>query len=716
MYTVDQLERELDQSNFPMERYRPIEKLGPTRSGGGALGSYLCFDEFLEEEVVVKKLGILDMDQLVEFQREATILCRLRSKSLAQVVDFGATADGATYIVYEYQTGTGLFDYLCGGETACNTIPAMVLSPALAYRVFIPVAEALSGMHSQGILHRDIKSSNILIRNLEAQDSAVYLLDAGSGRVRHATEQALSFEGRTVTGDPHYLAPEQLLIQQYDARSEIFAFGCTFFEALTGKTPFYGPDALSHLARRISPSLTQVAGSLTFNYRLEAFVRKCLEKNPDARYKSMQDALYALRDLVKNKVSFENSGDSKAPPADSSAQSTIERAKARRAKFKSTGNKLKLLAPDEERLVSESDLAEAGSKINEKEPTPAAAITKVETVSRSSRTTNTGTSSNAISTTNQDTINGGITETSNPKFKGKLHTYVASLRQLLSPIATPRDRLLAIAIFTVTLVCGLLAASYIEFLSAPRLEEHGIVYAYEPATINRPGQITLGVEAFHPGVTYIQDGRERGILEKHHIVIESPEENLPFLESGQGFSNELHDTTLFERDSLNLNSLNSRSEEEEFIESDLRIGETWSARFRQQNGIRYLESVANGSAVLINPEMQDVHRTISHMYRALIAQARNPGSAMNFVTRDWAAADYNSSVALKPPPHAIPIPRLFPANDIKLKSLNNTCEVLLRTPKWMTAVGYLSVKLRIENEGWRIEEIAPATHAEWEQL
>lgn len=738
MYTAEQLERELDQTNFPMDRYKPIEKLGAIPGKDGALGSYLCYDEFLEEEVVVKKLGVLDIEQLIPFQREATILCRLRSKTLAQVLDFGATADGGVYVVYEYQAGTGLYDYLCGGETAGNTKPALVLSPALAYRVFIPIAEALSAMHSQGLLHRDIKSSNIRLRNLEAQDAAVYLLDAGSGRVRHATAQAISFEGRTATGDPHYLAPEQLLFQQYDARTEIFAFGCAFFEALTGRPPFHGPEALSHLARRSAPSLTQVAGSVTFNYRLEAFARKCLEKNADARYKSMQEVLYALRELVKNKVAFELSSDTQPQPASADAQSAADRAKARRAKFKSTGNKLKLMAPDDERLDSgpalptadtDSQAKNGAAPLAEKQLGPklkvgggaqngevAVSATSPAPTPSSGTSAAGNSTSTSHATQSTSTTNGGIAQVSKPNLKNRLRTYVASLRPIAAWSATSRQGLIAAVIVTGSTLCGWLTFSYLEYLTATRFEEDGIIYGYEPATSDHPGQLTLGVEVFQPGVTLIQDGQERGLLEKHHIVIESPAENLPFIESGRGSSNELNDTTLFERDSVNLNSMNSRSEAEEVIESDLRLGESWTTRFRKQNGVRYLESVRNGSAILINPEMQDVHRTISQMYRSLVAQARNPGNAYSYVTRDWAASTFDSRVTLNSPPHAMPIPRMFPAKDIKLKSFNNVCEVLLRAPAWMTSVGFLRVKLGVENEGWRITEIEPATQAEWQQI
>lgn len=734
MYTAEQLERELNQTNFPMERYKPIEKLG----GSAVSSSYLCYDEFLEDEVVVKKLGILEFDELIPFQREATALCRIRNKSLAQVVDFGATTEGAVYLVYEYQTGSSLKVHLRGKDGSLTTEHSLPLSPELAYRAFIPVAEALAAMHSQGILHRDIKASNILMRNLEAQDSAIYLIDAGSGRVSHATAQQISYEGRTVTGDPNYLAPEQLLSQQYDARSEIFAFGCVFFEALTGRTPFSGDDALPHLARRSPPSLSQVSDGLTYNYRIEGFVRRCLERNPDARYKSMQEVLYALKDLVKNKVSIDKKAETGMSGNVTNAEPEKERARARRAKFKSTGNKLKLLVPDEEQLNSEAPVsaapkdshpkdeeATAGETVDvlEKKQDHVSLIQSSEPPVDSQKPGASGiqNTTNSSKSPTKATGGSGTISTQVDSEENKFKVFIASIQQMATWVTTTRQGLIALVIVSTTIVCGWLTFSYVEYLVAPRSEEEGLVYAYEPATNSHPGQLTLGVETGRPALSYLTDGKPLGLLEKHHIVIESPADNLPEIESGPGFSNELHDTTLFDRDSLNLSSMRSERdrEEEEESESDVRIGETWRVKIRTQNGTRYLESVKNGSAYLINPEMQDVHMAITKMYRALIAQSHYQDKRDNqyaYINPDWAASDFNTSVTLRPPPRPMARPILFPAEDIKLKSFDGHCEVLIRAPGWMTGVGFLDVTLRVERDGWRIMDIAPATQAEWEEL
>lgn len=731
MYTAEQLERELNQTNFPMERYKPIEKLG----GSAVSDSYLCYDEFLEEEVVVKKLGVLEFDELIHFQREATALCRIRNKNLAQVVDFGATADGAVYLVYEYHAGISIKLHLRGSGSEANAEQSLVLSPELAYRAFIPVAEAIAAMHSQGILHRDIKASNILLRNLEAQDSAVFLIDSGSGIVRHATAQQISFEGRTVTGDPNYLAPEQLLLQQYDARSEIFALGCVFFEALTGRTPFSGDDVLSHLARRSPPSLSQVSDGLTYNYKIEGFVRRCLERNPDARYKSMQEVLHALKDLVKNKVSIDRHYEANSSSSGMSfAEAERERARTRRANFKSTGNKLKLLAPDDERLDTNSprnQLTNSSQPPEQAETTPGKPSELIEKKQeRVSKIADSVTpprvhvvETSVLKQTpavrnspNTATVSSGTKSTPSDNESKDFRSYVARARQMASWVTTTRQGMIALVIVSTTIVCGWLTFSYVEYLVAPRSEEDGLVYAYQPATKSKPGQLTLGVETTRPGITYLSNGKPRGLLEKHHIVIESPSENLPYIESGPGFANELHDTTLFDRDSLNLTSMRSGRDPEEESESDLRLGETWRVKIRTQNGTRFLESVKNGSAYLINPELQDIHIVITKMYRALIAQSRNHDNQYAYINPEWAASNFNTSVRLTPPPLPMARPFLFPAQDIKLKNFDSHCEVLLKAPSWMTGVGFLDVTLRVERDGWKIMDIAPATQAEWDQL
>jgi hypothetical protein len=525
-----------------------------------------------------------------------------------------------------------------------------------------------------------------------------------------------------VTGDPNYLAPEQLLSQQYDARSEIFAFGCVFFEALTGRTPFSGDDALSHLARRSPPSLSQVSDGLTYNYRIEGFVRRCLERNPEARYGSMQEVLYALKDLVKNKVSIDKADESIKFGEVTNVKVEKERAGARRAKFKSTGNKLKLIVPDQERINSEAqesdgepgktvDMLEKKQDIVSLKPSSAPAAGSKTAVASGGKQT----SKNAAPASLKFTGGGGTPARAFDNERRGLRAYIASIRQMAAWVTTTRQGLIALIIVSTTVVCGWLSVNYVEYLVAPRSEEEGLVYAYEPATKSQPGQLTLGVETMRPGITYLIDGKPRGLLEKHHIVIESPAENLPFIDSEPGFSNELHDTTLFDRDNLNLSSMRSGSDGEE-SESDLRIGENWRVKVRTQNGTRYLESVKNGSAYLINPELQDIHITITKMYRALIAQSGNRGNQYAYVNQEWAASDFNTSVTLQPPPRPMARPALFPAQDIKLKSFDGHCELLLKVPGWMTGVGFLDVTLRVERDGWKVMNIAPATQADWDQL
>src|SRR6185369_14741890 len=129
----------LDPKTFPLHRYKPIEKLGHGESGR----AFLCFDQFMEQDVVVKTMGEVELHKLIEFQRDATLLCRLNHKGLAQVLDFGCTASGSAYIVSEYNLGVSLNQYM----SAAGPLPI-----DLALKTFIVITDALAQMHVHGIL------------------------------------------------------------------------------------------------------------------------------------------------------------------------------------------------------------------------------------------------------------------------------------------------------------------------------------------------------------------------------------------------------------------------------------------------------------------------------------------------------------------------------------------------------------------------------------
>jgi serine/threonine protein kinase len=772
MYTAEPLERELDQSVFPLERYKPIERLGDSQA-------FLCFDEFMEEEVVVKTLGTIELDQLIHFQREATLLCKMRAKSIAQVLDFGATACGAIYIVSEYQPGVTLYKYINGDQSAGpqsssshqssqQLSTAMTLSPELAYRTFIPVAEALVQMHSAGVLHRDIRSSNILVRNLEAQDCAVYLIDVGTGRAKYATMQSTAFEGRTITGDPNYMAPEQVNSQQYDARSEIFAFGCAFFEALTGRTPFNGPEALSHLIRRTPPSLTQVSEGLSYNHKLETFVRKCLEKNADARFKSMLEVVYALKDLVKNKVSVEPvvEGSNRFGRPKGETDSKAQARRARRAQNARSANDSESESlPESEHDAVRSEVVAAGSdkvpEATDSEPVEADGASSnlkadgekqekhVEAEHSepvSTEQTNVAASPDTVSNTSSQrasvqtpqrhgsrvklvanqapnskqaqtpvkadenqaasaaikTPGAVVVEISPWSFNEWIRECIANARAMIMWCTTTKQGMLSALLVVVLITCGWLTFSYMNYLLAPRVEQEGVIYAYSPATDSQEGLVELGV------------GSTNGYSELIPITIEHPSDNLPVTVGGDGWSHDLHESNIFENEKLDLGQMQSTAPAKP-LDSDSRIGETWKFVCRKQSGRMFLENVKTGETSNIQRDLQDIHLTISRMFKSLYIADAEPEDISDWVSNEWAANDFFCDVDLNRPRGTAPVPDLFPSRDMKLVRFDNDCVIMLRAPNW-SPTGYLTVTLRIQSDNtWHVTRLSNCSKRAWDR-
>ncbi|MBX9693641.1 MAG: serine/threonine protein kinase, partial [Cyanobacteria bacterium] len=159
-----------------------------------------------------------------------------------------------------------------------------------AVQIFIQVADALGHGHKEGIFHRDIKASNVLVMSDGEGNCKVQIIDFGVAAMIGDGRQTHSFQGRTLVGTPKYMPPDQVS-GVYDARSEIYSFGCLMYELLTGRTPFDSDDMLELLTKHANepvPSFDEVCDhSQTLPAELEALVMKCLEKNPAERFQDM---------------------------------------------------------------------------------------------------------------------------------------------------------------------------------------------------------------------------------------------------------------------------------------------------------------------------------------------------------------------------------------------------------------------------------------------
>ena len=261
--------------------YTLVEPLGQ----GGMATVYKGYQQSLNRYVAIKVLrGELARDEkfVARFRREALAVARLSHPSILHVYDAGA-ADGVYYIVMDYAPGGTLKDLMRRGP----------LSTERAISVATQIAEALDYAHRQGVIHRDVKPSNILL----TIDGRPQLTDFGIAKALYEHEQ-LTRTGTSI-GTPEYMAPEQIEGQSVDGRADIYALGIVLYEMLSGRTPFHAETPMAMVYKQLNdppPPLRSVGVSVPG--WLESVLNQALAKNPAARFQRASDMARALNQEV----------------------------------------------------------------------------------------------------------------------------------------------------------------------------------------------------------------------------------------------------------------------------------------------------------------------------------------------------------------------------------------------------------------------------------
>ena len=285
--------------------------------GQGAMGVvFSCTHLVLQKDYALKFLlaGDLSSEAWNRFQIEAKALAKLNHRGIVGIHNMGVhhspargSDDGTAlsgdipYYVMDLLSGENLDDLL-------RKSGPLTVKQALEY--FIQVADALHSAHAQGVVHRDIKPSNLmLLRDQNGSVSQIKIVDFGIARVNrtgHGT-QSQTATG-LVFGTPYYMSPEQCRGERVDHRADIYSFGCTLFEALTGEPPFKGSNAFQTFMMHQgddAPSLesrrAEGAGAEEFSDSLEAVVAKTLQKNAGDRYQSMEQLKHDLERVKQGK-------------------------------------------------------------------------------------------------------------------------------------------------------------------------------------------------------------------------------------------------------------------------------------------------------------------------------------------------------------------------------------------------------------------------------
>ncbi len=264
--------------------------------GAGGMGEvWRATDTKLGREVALKVLPAAmaaDPERLDRFRREAMLLAALDHPGVVGV-----------YSVEESEGTHFLTMQLVEGASLDRLIPKEGMPVDRILEIASSVAEALAAAHDKGIVHRDLKPANVMVTG----DGRVKVLDFGLAKIAlPQPDEPVDSEGETdlftrdgvVMGTAPYMSPEQVSGRAVDFRTDVFSFGVMLYEMATGRRPFAGASAAelaSAILRDTPPALNTLRADLSDG--LLGIVRRCLEKDPDARFPSMRDVRSALQQI-----------------------------------------------------------------------------------------------------------------------------------------------------------------------------------------------------------------------------------------------------------------------------------------------------------------------------------------------------------------------------------------------------------------------------------
>ncbi|MBA3231454.1 MAG: protein kinase [Acidobacteria bacterium] len=258
--------------------------------GAGGMGEvYLAHDTKLDREVALKILPpefAADEDRMSRFVREAKSASALNHPNIITIHEIGES-DGTHFIVSEFINGKTLNEY-------AKSNPLNLKS---ALEIAIQIASALDESHSAGIVHRDLKADNVMVRSnglVKILDFGIAKLSSSNNQAGLDTEAATAIKSGTtpgmIIGTASYMSPEQAKGRRVDARSDIFSFGICLYEMLTGRLPFTGENAMDVIGAILHKEPAPI-DELEVPLDIRRIVDKCLRKDCEGRYQTAKDLL-----------------------------------------------------------------------------------------------------------------------------------------------------------------------------------------------------------------------------------------------------------------------------------------------------------------------------------------------------------------------------------------------------------------------------------------
>lgn len=262
-------------------RYQVLKELG--RGGMGIV--FQAHDKALREQVAIKILSPLlsnNQEALERLKREVSAARRITHPNVIRIHDIGEIG-GLHYVSMEFFQGTQLKDFI---KTAGS------LSLMQAFQIAAQICDGLEAAHKQGVIHRDLKSQNIIINPA----TQIKIIDFGLAHSTHL--QGMTATG-LIMGTPEYMSPEQVEGKRVDERADIYSLGIILYELFTGRVPFTGDSAIAvgfKQMKELPAAPCTIAPHLPAE--IEAIILKCLQKDPLDRFSTVTQVKQVLEEAV----------------------------------------------------------------------------------------------------------------------------------------------------------------------------------------------------------------------------------------------------------------------------------------------------------------------------------------------------------------------------------------------------------------------------------
>jgi predicted Ser/Thr protein kinase len=260
--------------------------------GAGGMGRvYLVTHTMLNKPFALKIIlpqRDLDEDDVQRFLNEAKTLHELQHENIVRIFEFGMTDDSQPYQI---------LDYIDGPTLSRKSDRPVDYTYREKLSIALQVSEGLRYAHSHGVLHRDIKSSNIIVQRLAEGKVKASIIDFGIAKADIHDGRTLTRTG-DVVGSPAYVSPEQALGHKLDARADLYSLGVVLYELFTGRLPFEGENPMVQMVARLNeqPPIEPLRKAVPPS--LQNVILRCLARDRDRRYADAGQLSAALSDVI----------------------------------------------------------------------------------------------------------------------------------------------------------------------------------------------------------------------------------------------------------------------------------------------------------------------------------------------------------------------------------------------------------------------------------